>query len=339
MTFSKYSSLENHYRQGFVNKLIDSGLTGGTWVCTEKVHGANYSFWFNGTEHKRAKRSGFVGGDEVFYSDDRIQKYQHGVEETYMKMCMAGLVVKGDWIVVYGEIFGGNFFGQKANGAKQVQKGVNYHPDVEFMAFDLGVSSEGSVKMVSWKLMNDLLSRDIPQAPVVKIGTFQECLETDNEFNSLVPEVFGLELTEEVINTCEGFVMKPMDSVEYLANGNRAIIKSKNSKFSEKSDKKVAKVPEKLPEEISAPYSTLVGYLVEERLRSVLSKIGEVSQKDFGKLVGLMSQDAIIDFEKDLESTAEEIFGDHKKSVGKMLNKEASNVVREHWVNILDGEF
>ena len=48
MQFIKYNSLENHYRDKFIQKVFDEGYGKETFVCTEKVHGANFSFYFNG---------------------------------------------------------------------------------------------------------------------------------------------------------------------------------------------------------------------------------------------------------------------------------------------------
>lgn len=60
MEFKKYSSLENTYRTKTIDKVIESGLSGGDWVVTEKVHGSNYSFLSGGVSIKACRRTGVI---------------------------------------------------------------------------------------------------------------------------------------------------------------------------------------------------------------------------------------------------------------------------------------
>ena len=70
MKFKRYNSIENTYRTKTINTIAEQGKSGGEWVVEEKVHGANFSFWFDGNL-KTAKRSGFVGNDgENFFNSD-----------------------------------------------------------------------------------------------------------------------------------------------------------------------------------------------------------------------------------------------------------------------------
>ena len=38
MNFTKYNSLENHYRAAFLEKIQLQGLANGDWIALEKVH-------------------------------------------------------------------------------------------------------------------------------------------------------------------------------------------------------------------------------------------------------------------------------------------------------------
>lgn len=62
MEFKKFSSLENTYRQNLIDKVQYEGKDGGAWIVTEKIHGANFSFWCDGIEVKTASRTQFVYG-------------------------------------------------------------------------------------------------------------------------------------------------------------------------------------------------------------------------------------------------------------------------------------
>lgn len=44
ITFKKYNSIENSYRQKFLNYIVEQGKAAGEWTVSEKVHGANFSF-------------------------------------------------------------------------------------------------------------------------------------------------------------------------------------------------------------------------------------------------------------------------------------------------------
>ena len=100
MEFHKFSNLENTYRQNLIDKVQYEGKDVGEWVVTEKIHGANFSFWCDGTEVKVASRSQFVDG--TFYNCQAvINRYSEGI----LNWCQ-GFGVKT--FIVYGELFGGN---------------------------------------------------------------------------------------------------------------------------------------------------------------------------------------------------------------------------------------
>ena len=42
--FKKFNSLENSYRENFMNKIREHGYENEEYIITEKLHGANYSF-------------------------------------------------------------------------------------------------------------------------------------------------------------------------------------------------------------------------------------------------------------------------------------------------------
>jgi len=81
----------------------------------------------------------------------------------------------------------------------------------------------------------------------------------------------------------------------------------------------------------------MCSYISENRLRNVLSKIGQVTQKDFGKILGALAVDVIEDYKKDFN--APELEGKEEKLVNKLLNGEAATLIRKNFVNIIDGEF
>ena len=96
LDFTKFPSLENTYRQKEIDK-IQSMKIRDKWVVTEKVHGANFSFWMT-EEHlsvegiglcstvviKCAKRSGWIEDDEKFFNYQPVlEKYRDSLERLY----------------------------------------------------------------------------------------------------------------------------------------------------------------------------------------------------------------------------------------------------------------
>lgn len=299
MQFTKYSSLENHYQTGFIQKILFAGLTKTdvVWTAREKIHGANYSMWFDGTTFNSAKRSGFVGGGNFFSHEIVDKRYENCIRNMYDYLSGVNTIEQGDALCVYGELAGTMPTGSK------VQQEVDYG-DLDFYAFDIKING---------KFIDDLevealcFDYSVRTAPLLAIGSFDELFKINNEFQSCVFQTVGateFELIYEGDNVSEGYVLKPNVTV-YFDNGDRVAIKSKNEKFSEK--KKAGKIRNAKTKDIDVVLCESDQSLVElletfntdNRLRNVISKVGDVTQKDFGKLLGLMVQDIYEDFEKE----------------------------------------
>src|SRR3990167_3357307 len=145
MEFQKFSSLENTYRQNLIDKVQYEGKDGGLWIATEKLHGANFSFWCDGTEVKVASRTQFVDGT-FFNCQAVINKYQDKVMSLWEVLSKTE-----DWtdltLVIYGELFGGN-----------IQKEVEY--DTEQRVCNV-VSKFGHVTNKDFGKMLGLTVQDI----------------------------------------------------------------------------------------------------------------------------------------------------------------------------------
>ena len=77
--FTKFPSLENTYRQKEIDKILMMNIK-DKWVVTEKVHGANFSFWVykdsdsGKVDIKCAKRSGWIEEGEKQLFMKNLQK-------------------------------------------------------------------------------------------------------------------------------------------------------------------------------------------------------------------------------------------------------------------------
>lgn len=64
-------------------------------------------------------------------------------------------------------------------------------------------------------------------------------------------------------------------------------------------------------------------------MENVISKVGEVSFDDFGKLMGLFGNDIIEDFTKDFDSELDKLDKKEIKQITKSLNYKAVRILRE----------
>lgn len=88
--FEKYSSLENHYNNKFIEKIRHHGydVTEG-WCAREKIHGTNFSIIIERDAVTCAKRTGPILPAEDFFGytvilkkyNDSIKAVQHTIKE------------------------------------------------------------------------------------------------------------------------------------------------------------------------------------------------------------------------------------------------------------------
>ena len=62
MQFTKYSSIENSYREKYINQIIEQGYANEEFVVSSKTDGANFSFIYDGKEVEVASRTQIVDG-------------------------------------------------------------------------------------------------------------------------------------------------------------------------------------------------------------------------------------------------------------------------------------
>ena len=330
--FVKYHSIENTSRKKIIDYIISENLDKGEFVVQEKTHGANLSFWFDGDEFKSAKRSGFIKDD--FYDFETVEKkYRIKVIELYNYL--KNKDYDFNQLAVYGELIGGLYPHddvEKVKNSTRIQKGIYYTPENDFYAFDLAIDS----KLFDIDSFVQIMEETgFLYAKTLFRGTFQECMEYPNKFQTTIPVSLGLPEIKD--NFCEGVVIKPVKPV-FLTNRDRLILKNKNEKWAEKGKPKNKQKPvySKQTLKISAD---IENYVNENRLRNVLSKIGKVGLKEFGKIMKEFSQDAMNDFLKDHGEEFQQLDKKEQKVVSKTLNNACSNLIRPDFQNIVDGTY
>lgn len=328
MKFIKYRSIENNFCQEFIEEIINQGLADGEWVVQEKVHGANFSFWINQAEIQVANRTEFLTKDNTSF----YQGYRTVYQENLAKIKYLYEISGGNEVRVFGELFGGVYHHpevDKVPGASKIQSGIHYAPFNGFYAFDIVVDG----KYLDVDEANKLFTKaGLFYAKTLYRGTFQECLKYPNDFQSNVAKWLGLPEIEG--NVCEGGIIRPVID-KYLADkgevtGSRVIIKNKNAIWEERAKKEQREVVE-LTQQGQELFAELCTFVTTNRLENVISKIGEVSQKDFGKLMGLLNKDVLDEFNKDYGPQFSELEKSEQKHIRKLLGSETSKVVKNYF--------
>lgn len=345
MGFTKYSSIENAYREKYVNFMIVNGFTHEAvkYQVTEKVHGSNFQLWTDGVQVKAGKRSSFLGSNELtgfFNAETVYNRYRENVLRLFVNRL--GKDYKA--IAVYGELFGGVYPHddvERVAGASQVQKGIYYNSDNDFLVFDIRVTLDnGNTTFLNQNLVVELVEEfGLLHTPVIATDiTFTEAMAIANDSESTVYDMFGLPKIDD--NIIEGTVIKPVEPI-FFNSGERVLLKNKNSKWSEKAKKtKVPKAEIKFDGIQREVYDDLSSRVTENRLRNIISKFGRVGQKDFGKLLQLMTQDIIEEHTKEADVKLPHIEEKKdRKIITKMLNGEIAALIRPNFVNIIDNNF
>jgi Rnl2 family RNA ligase len=250
---------------------------------------------------------------------------------------------------VYGEMFGGSYphpAVPAVRGASVIQRGVYYSPSHEFYGFDLLIrgaspqppvtsigdmespTMESGERYLGVSEVSELFaSAEMLYARVLFEGSLSECISYPNAFITKIPEWLGLPALED--NICEGIVIRPVEAC-FLTSGSRVLLKSKNDRFKEKSHLHRGGVVEpSYSPELSLMLDTIASYITENRLSNVVSKIGEVSfPRDIGKVMGLLSRDALEDFMKENECAYMELDRAEQKLVTKRASVLSAELIK-----------
>ena len=335
MKFKKYPSIENSYRKKIIDTIIEQEFDQGDFVVQEKAHGANLSFWYDGTNFQSAKRTGFIDND--FYDYEGVEKkYTKYIIDLYQLLKNDGYDF--EILVIYGELIGGTYPHKdvlKDNSATRIQKGIFYAPHNDFYAIDMTL--DGHLQDID-TFVKYMEQGGFLYAKTIFRGSLQDCLSYPNKFQSQIYK--WLDLPEIEDNCCEGTVIKPVKPA-FFRNTERVILKNKNEKWAEKAREK------KRPPKAKPVYSDEVNKLCEaldllvtqNRLRNVISKIGAIQKSEFGKLMQAFSKDCLEDFNTDHASEFQQLDKKEQKYITRNLNNTCSKLIRADFMNIVDGNF
>jgi len=329
LKFKRYNSIENSYKGKYIEKIRDLGYDRESyeWMVTEKVHGANFSFVCDGKTVECQKRTSILIDESFFNWKSVKEKY----EEKILKMFRTFTNIKE--LYVFGELIGGNYPHKEVtpnNNSTQVQKGIYYTPDNEFIAFDVfALMNDDSASWVDSEAVIGMCNfLSIPHVPFLFKGTLDECLNYSNEFQTKVPSMLNLPEIED--NICEGVVIKPVNPL-YMRQ-ERIIIKNKNEKWTDKARKPKKPRQTFVLSDLQQKWiNEYTKYLTKARFASAMSKIGEPDFKLFGQFIKEVSTDAFKDFMDDCsaEMNADLPESSERSVVTKAFGKLNAEFVRE----------
>lgn len=334
MDFKSYKSIENSSRKDYLEKIIAQKRTNGIFVVQEKVHGANFSIWYDGIKMTCAKRSGFISSTDNFYEHVLVfENYREKVIELHQVLNKAKKITN---ITVFGELFGGIYPHLDVVENKDVpivQQGIYYSPNIEFYAYDILADEQFISVQECNKLFEEI---GFFYAKTLYFGNFDDCVKYTNLFSTTIP--VELNLPEIDNNICEGVIIKSQGE-EYFSSFQRVVLKNKNKKWGEKARAKKIKKQIDLSETANVLLAELVSFITPNRLRNVISKIGSISKADFGKLIVGLSKDAWNDFSKDNDKMFKKLEKREQKMLTKQMNTHCSALIKENFELIIGNNF
>ena len=329
LPFKHYSSIKNvQSKEGITTIEIFSNVPA---VALEKAHGAHFSFQTDGKIVECARRRDVLGDGHSFYNFQKLlEEYSDSIKNIFTLMDSNTTSIQVD-----GELIGGLYDHpdvEKAHNSTPVQKEVYYCPDNKFFAYDiLCFKDNGDRIFVNYdKAIEIFSSVGFLYAEPLARGTFSELCKMSNVFQSLIPKQLGLPLIEN--NMAEGLVIKPVNDLR-SQKGSRVILKSKNKKFSE-TDDEVRKQKFKKP--IGGLSSEIIDCLdsmvTMNRLNNVISKIGEVTDNDFGMLMKDLNLDILEEFKEEHENIYNSLDKKTFPLAKKYLNGKCSTLIRQYFI-------
>ena len=286
--FRKYFKIEGAWRDKEIQWWLEKHpeLANETYVLQEKIHGANVSWVFGPDGSFSIGKRGSIIRDESFYNHKLMYELYGDVIILFRDYACDNNCSMN----IYGEWFG-----------EGIQKGVDYGPGKQLRFFDVIVND---VLLAPFEVddLFSLLNIEDMMVPVLgQVDSLRKAL--DFPIENVVTEIYP-----EGKSTIEGIVIKPYYNTFFESNdpdgvstklGSTFYLKKKNIEFKEKQAQK-RKINVNQPPHVERIKNNFLDYITENRLNNVFSKHGEIqSDKDIGKYIKLMMDDAKEEFTKD----------------------------------------
>ncbi|MFY7788797.1 MAG: RNA ligase family protein, partial [Thermoflexibacteraceae bacterium] len=205
------------------------------WVVTEKIHGANFSCWYENKQLRFAKRKEYLQWTDDFFG---FQLVVQQIEEKILALFeQLSIYYPAKRYTVYGELFGGVYPHPNVPPVEHlqaIQTGIYYSPNINFCAFDIAIEPDEEADNKLYLPYQEALlyfeQFDIFHAKPLFIGKLHEVMQFDIRIPSTIPAQLGLPLVSP--NLIEGIVVKPYKALP-ASLPKRIIFKVKNPEFDE----------------------------------------------------------------------------------------------------------
>lgn len=197
---------------------------GGTWVATEKIHGANFVIAVEHGVVRFGKRKAWLAPEDAFFGWQLIAPALADRVRT--------LGTLAPQVVCYGELFGGGYPHPDVPaipGLTAIQTGVWYAPDLRWAMFDILVATgdDDDGEMLAFAETERLAGdAELLAAPVLARGKRGDLDRVPVSAPTAMPALLGLPPIAD--NRREGYVLKPD---RRMAGSARPIIKRKLPDF------------------------------------------------------------------------------------------------------------
>ncbi|WDF60771.1 RNA ligase family protein [Flavobacterium sp. KACC 22758] len=337
-TFSEYEKMPENFNQYEQNEKLVKDMNKLKWVVTEKVHGANFSFVYQNKNLQFAKRKDLLKwNDDFFGFQSVISKIETQIISFFEQLSFD---FKADKYIVYGELFGGHYPHQDVvpePNVQAIQTGVYYTPEISFCAFDIAFVKEGKKEYLDYDLTVSYFEKfSVFHAKILFSGKLNEALEFNKRISSTIPALLNLPLIED--NLIEGIVVKPLKHNGLIQNDERPVIKLKNAEFKEQKFHQAQNwsyIPEvsSHSEELTFLIEDLRTYITENRLNSVLSKIGAIDFKNIQRMENIYNEfveDVLLDFNIQNDQILNDILAEQREWIVNRIKPEIRLLVENH---------
>lgn len=357
--FSEYEKIPQSFKSLNLDEKSFQELEKVKWVVTEKIHGANFSFIYELNDNNNndnyqlffAKRKEILSWNDDFFAfqllvnqiEDKIlllfeelnQEITKQINKNINKEFGKNTTIFVKKYIIFGELFGGEYPHEnvpKNLELEAIQTGVYYSNNIGFYAFDIAFEIENQQERIYLdyeKALYYFEKYGLLHAKPLFIGKLNEALAFDTRINSTIPALLGLPLLEN--NLIEGVVLKPFHNPNTEIIKFRPIIKIKNKEFDEKITFHQAKKWSYTPEttllsksvELSFLVDELAQYLNQNRLNSVLSKIGKLDKSNILRMESIKMEflrDILADFDEDTNKMFSELQQPQQEWLKNRLN-------------------
>jgi Rnl2 family RNA ligase len=278
MTFTSYEKIAETTAKWGLDEKAYRQLRRASWVVTEKIHGANFSFVVDGETLHCANRRHLLEEDEEFFGWQQVRdRLAPAVREVAKQL-------PGERITIYGELFGGTYPHPEVPavpGAQPVQTGVWYAPDVQLCAFDIAMGSESKRRYLDYERTVALCTNaGLLVAEPLFIGGYEAAQEYPVRFDSTLPRRLGLPALPPGTNIAEGVVVKPYREIAGVSV--RPIIKRKIPEFAE--DRRFHEAEKSVSAPVDNTALEMLKWeaycrVTENRLQSAVSKVGTTNRE------------------------------------------------------------